>query len=409
MATSPLTPQQTNDFARAQILAQAVPMSQQIFSQAINPATQLSPINVQARPVGLIRDFTVIVSGQIQNSHASQDASASPYGISNVFQQVDLLDLQSLHRITTAGWHLYMVESYKGQYPLGGAEQNFQFNPPGPFPVSSVIGQWGANWPVVQAPTSIQHGTTVPFRITFRVPVSYDEKDLRGAIYANVAQAYVQLYLTLTPVAQAFVAAGADDTFAMYNGGTLGYVGNLNVTVYQNYLDQLPTVPPSNGQAGGVLLPPIDMATVYELKQTHFNNPAAGQDFPISYTSFRDFLSLMVIFNNNPGTANQHGGSPVGSDINYLKLQSANSTPIYQLDPLEFMRRTRRLFQLDPPPGTYYVSHRNRPVSTLTYGNTQFVINPAVSAAGAYIQIGWEDFALANQLSQAPSLAAAGQ
>lgn len=405
MASTPNQPdpQAVNDAARMRILAEAVPMSQQIFSQSINPATQSAPVNVQARPVGLIRDFTVIVSGSIQNTHASQDASASPYGISNIFSQIDLVDLQSLHRITTGGWHLNLVESYKAQYPIGAAEQGFVFDPPGTFPNSAIVGSWGANWPVTQAPSAIQHGTTVPFRMTFRVPVSYDEQDLRGCIYANVAQAYVQLYLTINTAP--FVASNADDTFAMFNGGTLAFVGNIQITVYQNYLDQLPTYPASNGRAGGVLLPPIDLATVYELKNTRFNAIAQGQDFPISYTSFRDFLSLMVIYNNN-GNNTGHG---VGSDITYLKLQSANSTPIYQLDPLEFTRRTRRLFQLDPPPGTYYVSHRKRPVSTLTYGNTQFVVNPSLAQAGAYIQVGWEDFALANQLSQAPSLAAAGQ
>jgi hypothetical protein len=405
MSTTPQpSPQDINDAIRRQILQMAYPVTKQIFNQAVNPANQNAPINVQAQPVGLVTSFTVIVSGNVQNSHASQDSVSSPYGVANVLSLVDLQDLQSLHRITTGGWHLMVLDTEKKQYPANAASESFIWENPGAFPSRTTVGQWGANWPVIQDPSSIQHGTTVPFRMVYEVPVSYSKEDLRGAIYANVAQAYVQLYLTLNPAAQAFVAAGADDTFAMQSGGTLAFVGNVTIQVYQNYLDQLPTVPAGNGQQGGVLLPPIDIATVYELKQSRFNAIAAGQDFPLSYTSFRDFLSLNLIYNNN-GSSTGHG---VGADLNYLKLQTANSAPIYQLDPFEFTRRTRLLLTTDPPPGHYYVSHRTRPISVLTSGNMQFIINPITAGAGAYLQVGWEDFALSNQLTQAPSLASAG-
>lgn len=406
MGTTPQpSPADINAAIRKAILDQAFPVTKQIFNQQINPATQGAPVNIQGFPVGLVTSFTVIVSGNIQNSHASQDSSASPYGIANVLSLIDLIDLQSLHRVTTGGWHLMMVTTEKAQYPLSAALQSSVWTPPGTFPSRSEIGAWGANWPIIQDPTAIQHGTTQPFRMVYEVPVSYSPDDLRGSIYANVAQAFINLQLTINPANQAFVAAGADDTFALQSGGTLNYVGNLNIQVYQNYLDQLPTVQAQNGQPGGVLLPPIDIATVYELKNSHFTGMAAGQDFPISYSAFRDFLSLNVIYNNS-GTSAGHG---VGADINYLKLQTANSAPIYQLDPNEFTRRTRKTLWVDPPPGTYYVSHRNRPISVLTSGNMQFVVNPITAGAGAYIQVGYEDMALANQLSQAPSLSAAGQ
>jgi hypothetical protein len=405
MATLPQpTPQEINRAAREAILAQAFPVTKLIYNQSLNPANQVAPINVQAQPVGLITDFVVVVSGTIQNTHASEDSSAGPYGIANVLQLIDLQDLQSLHRITTGGWHLMMIATEKQQYPQSAANQGFVWQPTGTFPNKSNVGAFGANWPIIQDPSSIQHGTSVPFRMVYEVPVSYSKEDLRGAIYANVAQAYVQLFLTINPANQAFVATGTDDTFAVQIGGTLSYVGNITIQVYQNYLDQLPVVQPQDGRPGGVLLPPLDMATVYELKQSRFTGISAGQDFPISYTSFRDFLSLNLVYNNS-GSSTGHG---VGADLNYLKLQTANSAPIYQLDPNEFTRRTRKLLWTDPPPGTYYVSHRQRPVSVLTSGNMQFVINPITAGAAAYLHVGWEDFALSNQLSQAPSLASSG-
>lgn len=398
------SPAQINQAAREAILAQAFPVTKLIYQQSLNPANQVAPINVQAQPVGLITDFTVVVSGTIQNTHVSEDSASTPYGVANVMQLIDLQDLQSLHRITTGGWHLMLLASEKQQYPTNAAQENFVWSPTGTFPNKTDIGQFGSNWPITQDPSSIQHGTTQPFRMVYEVPVAYSKEDLRGAIYANVAQAYVQLFLTINPSNQAFVATGTDDTFAVQSGGTCSYVGNITIQVYQNYLDQLPVISAQNGMPGGVLLPPVDIATVYELKQSRFTGISTGQDYPISYTSFRDFLSLNLIYNNS-GSSNGHG---VGADLNYLKLQTANSAPIYQLDPNEFTRRTRKLLWTDPPPGTYYVSHRTRPVSVLTSGNMQFVINPITAGAGAYLQVGWEDFALSNQLSQAPSLASSG-
>lgn len=403
-STPQLTPAQIDAAAQRAIFDQAFPVTKQIFNQQINPTNQQAAVLVQAQPVGLITSFTVIVSGNIQNAHASQDSAQGPYGVSNVLSLIDLIDLQSLHRITTGGWHVHMVQTEKAMYPVGAGLQGFVWQPTGTFPIESVVGQFGANWPVVQSPAAIQHGTTQPFRMVYEIPVAYSPTDLRGCIYANVAQAYVQLYLTINPAAQAFVAAGADDTFALQSGGTLSYSGNVTIQVYQNYLDQLPTVPASNGQPGGVLLPPIAQATVYEMKNSHFVGLSTGQDFPISYTAFRDFLSLNLIYNNS-GTSAGHG---TGADLNYLKLQTANSAPIYQLDPNEFTRRTRKLLWADPPPGHYYASHRDRPISVLQSGNMQFVINPITAGANAYLQVGWEDFALANQLSKAPSLASSG-
>jgi hypothetical protein len=66
----------------------------------------------------------------------------------------------------------------------------------------------------------------------------------------------------------------------------------------------------------------------------------------------------------------------------------------------------REIINSDWPLGTYYFSHRRKPISTLQYGNMQLILNPASVSGSPYCLIGWEDFALINALTQAGSLAA---
>ena len=70
--------------------------------------------------------------------------------------------------------------------------------------------------------------------------------------------------------------------------------------------------------------------------------------------------------------------------------------------------KTRQIIGSDLPPGCYYFNSRQKPISTVQFGNMQLLINPAGTiGTGSYLQIGWEDFALVNTLTQAGSLPAA--
>ena len=124
--------------------------------------------------------------------------------------------------------------------------------------------------------------------MVYEVPLAYSDDDLRGVVYANVVNATMQLQLTINTAG--FFAAGstADTTKAVYSSAdssVLGTLTNVTITVYQVYLDQLPV-----GQ-NGVVLPVLDMATVYELKNTPFTALPNGIDsqyrMQTSVTSFR--------------------------------------------------------------------------------------------------------------------------
>jgi hypothetical protein len=385
-------PNQLNLAQRDVVLRNAIEMRQQIYSQAINPATQLGDINIPLKGVGLAKRLRVIVSGTIQNTHATVAAVATPFGVQNVFSKVQLTDLNQNTRINTHGPHLANLAAVKGRFPHASALQTADFN--GTAPLQSMSAQYGANYPVVANLNGLAAVTNKAFRMVYDVPLAYSDDDLRGAMFLNVLNASATLSLTLN--ANAFVAATpADDTFAILANGTCSYLGNLNITVYQVYLDQLP-----QGDKGPIL-PILDLSTVYELKQSTVKAIAANTDYPIPYTNFREFISTFAIYNNT-GDATGHG---VGADIAYWALQSANFTNIWKEDPLTVAQNVRDIMGIDLPSGMYYFSHRRKPLSTTQYGNMTLVLNALTAGANAYLNIAWEDFGNVNTLSQAGSLA----
>lgn len=388
-----VNPAVLNAQQRAAVLAQSVEMEQQIFSGSFTVANQ-NVVNIQPRFVGLIKRFRVVVTANIQNTDAAVDATGTPFGVANILQNVQFTDLQNYLRINTTGWHLANLATAKYQGVYAGSNQASVYT--SGTQLRSVVGNLGNNYPAITDLQNLTHATNQNIRMSYEVPISYSDTDLRGAIWANIVNATMNLQVTIAPAATAFVAAAADDTLAILKAGTCSYGagGNVTITVFQVYLDQLP-----QGQNGAVL-PLLDVSTIYELKNTPFANLVANQELPVSFANFRDFLSVFAVYNNN-GSNTGHGN---GSDINYWALVSANLTNIWKLDPLSAAERWRKILVADFPPGMYYFSFRNKPVSTLQYGNMQLVINPITAAAGNYLLIGFESFGLQNVITGAGSL-----
>lgn len=380
-ASPQLTPAQQNAIARQAILNNAVDRIQQIFTQTFSAATT-GVLNVQPRNVGLIKGFIVDVIASVTNS-AGGTATLTSFGAANLLSQITLTDLQNNTRIQTAGWHCHLINTARSMKPFGL-----------PFALNGTPAvKYNAAWGEISAPATIAasgNGTVV---MRYYIPCAYSQKDLRGAIYANVTNASMNLQLTINPN---FLVASGDATLAGYSGsaggaGTLGGIGNVTVNVYQQYLDQLP-----QGQQGPIL-PIMDLSTVYELKNTNVNGLSVGQDFPIPYSNFRTFMSTFMVFDNG-GTLN------AGSDINYLALQSANYTNIWKMSPTELALLSEIAIGCDWPLGVYYASHRNRPINTSQFGNIQFIVNPSTVNAGAQCLVGYEDFAIVNTLNTAGGL-----
>jgi len=398
----PMTPAQLNAIARAAIKARAVKMEQQIFSQTYgapanttNVAAAQPVVTVNPRNVGLIRGFWVKIVATI-NNQSGQVATLSDFNAANLLSQIQFNDLNNNTRIQTTGWHMAFLNSIKARRPFGTSWiHGTGFDDPI---------NYGSNWAgqisfTGTTATSLASGASGTMTMWWYVPLAYSEDDLRGSVYANVVNATMQLNLTFNPTPA--VLGTADSTSAVMTvaaGGVAGscVVSQATVTVYQSYLDQLPV-----GQ-GGVLLPILDLATIYEMKNTTLTAVVPGQDFPIQYANFRDFVSTFAIYVNTGSTGARAGGG----DINFWALQSANFTNIWKKEPALIALQTRNHLQTDNPPGVYYFGSRERPISTVQYGNMQLVLNAVTAGAGAYVLMGYEDFALVQTLSMAGSLAA---
>lgn len=379
---APANIQQQNAMARAIVLSQSANMIQSIASGTIaTPGSSQNVINVSPRLVGLAKRFMVKITATIQNTDAVNDLTLTGLGPANILSAVQFNDLSNNIRIQTAGWHLHMVASAKRQGCFGASYVN-----------DSPI-DFGSNFNVISAPQSIPAGGSNTGTITmwYEVPLSYSDTDLRGALYLNVTNATATLQMTINPAP--VIAAGSDATLGVYSGGT-GVITSLTYNVYQNYLDQLPQ------GANGVILPINDIATVYLLNNTTQQGIVANQDFPVPYANFRDFLSTIAIFDNG-GTLN------VGSDVNYWALQAANYINFFKIEPALSALMSRNLISSDWPPGMYYFSHRDKPLSTVQYGNQELVLNASTVNANAKLFMAYEQFSLIGVVGQAGSLAIA--
>lgn len=363
-----------NGAQRGAILANAVRMVQPLPVQAVDP-TKGGVFITTPKNVGFLLGFIVKVTGTVTNG-AGTTATRTEFGGMNLINNVTFQDLNSNTRINTTGWHIGMLNSARQGFVFGGAYQ------------PNVGADFGNNWSVQVCPATIAASTDAALSQFFYVPISYSNTDLRGGIYAAVTNGTMSLQITLNTAP--FIASG-DATAGVYGGnaGAWKTGTNINVAIYQVYYDQLPR----DTQTGAVILPVLDINTVYTLKQTTQTGLTANQDFPFSFPNFQDFLSAFAVLDNN-------GTLGVGADVNYWSLQSANATNITKVDPQTAALMARQTFMADPPKGTYYFDYRDRPINTNQFGNMQLIVNPTSSiVAGASVLYGVESFTYPNTLS----------
>ena len=388
MADAPqMSAAQSNAAARAAIINTGVDRLQQIYSAGIDPASQ-TVINVVPQNVGLVRGFLVKIEGTIRNTHASLALTRTNFGASNLLRNVGFTDTNNQVRHQTQGWHLGLVNSAKQPLVFGAAYQ------------PNVPVNYGNNWEVQTAPSTIAAVTDAKVQFYYYVPLSYNKYDLRGAMWAGVVNAVAQLQLEINP--NVVVAGTTDPTLAVYSGAA-GATGqwkeatSVTVTVWQDYIDQIPMT-----QQGQPILPQQDVSTLYQLNNTSLSSLVAGQDYGVPFANFRNFLSTVIVY-DNAGVLN------TGSDINYFALQTANASNIWKYDPETAALLARSTFMADPPPGVYYFDTRAKPISTQQFGNTQITVNPStVTSSASALLVGFEYFSQASQVVFAGSLPSGG-
>lgn len=390
--TQRMSPQQlqaANLSIRQLVLQNSQDMLQSIGSGQITPSAQ-NTVNLPLRQVGLAKGFIVEVTATFQNT-GSGTATLTPLGPNNIVSNFSFFDLDNYQRINTTGWHIGMLNSAKEGWPFGAALLSTATDSP--------VG-YGNNTSIISATATMGAGNVTPttgtIKMFYWVPLAYGKDDLRGAVFMGVvnATAYIQFSVNQTPG----VTTGAN-TLAVYSGAnTAVTMTGFTYNVYQSYLDQLPRYQ-SGQQAGAPILPPLDNITQYRLVNTSLGAVSAGQDFPVPFSNFQEFLSLSLIYDQN-GTRNP------GTDINYFALAAANTLQFFKNDPYVQLLKQRVRLKTDFASGLYMFDFRDQPISTNQSGNMQLLLNPITAAAGSQCLVGFESFALVNTILGAQSLPA---
>jgi|WetSurMetagenome_2_1015567.scaffolds.fasta_scaffold01633_8 hypothetical protein len=382
-----VNPQQANAYASMLVRQRAKKMVQRTYQQVIAYTSgTANVINIPLRPVGLLTALKVVVSGTFTAGAGGHGATRTDaiaagtigdgHGAANFLSNISLIDLSSNTRVNAPGWYLHALATVRRNAPFTAA-----------FTSDDTSG-YGANFPVNSCPAAIAAGvTSTAFRHVYDVPVAYGPDDLRGAIYAAVTSATLNLQLTLN--ANIFAAPATNGVESVYSCLAAGAASEFSTTgitvqVYQEYFDMLPVDPNS----GMVILPPLDLAKAYMINSSVYTGLAATAEFPISFANWREFQSAFFIY-DNAGILN------VGGDISNILLQTANLTSILQFDPFLCQAYTRERIGMDMPDGTYYIDFRRQPLITQEFGNLQLTVTPSAVTAGARLLVGWE--AIADQ------------
>lgn len=335
-------------------------------------------IQCQLRNVGLVKRLIVKMNATVT---AGAVSAQSLLTLANLVSNVQFNDLANNTRINTSGRHLIALSSVNRRRPWGAAL------------TSDTPFGFGNNYVVNRAASSIAANATTDIQMIMEIPFVRNDRDLRGILEAEVADATMQIQLTLNP--NMFAASTDDPLYAMYQsaGADKATLSNFSWTVYQNYLDQLPRM--SNGAP---LRPALDIGTAYTLLETPGGLPVANLDTSIQFTNLRRFLSLFLTY-DNAGTLN------AGTDINSIAVVSANFTNIEKFDPLTLALKGRIALGDDLPAGTYYLDFNGRPIDTMQYGNMAVVFNPSsVAGATAAIVLDWEAYGIIGLVNQAGSI-----
>lgn len=388
-----MSPQQQNALARQLILKggpgilPALNRWQQIFQQTFTSGIPGMSLTVPITNTGLIKRMLVKVTGKI-NANTTSTQNRGPLGPAALFSSVILTDYDNQQRHNAPGWAFQLVASAKRRRIYGAA-----------YTTDTPFG-YGSNYVIDSMPATIAANGNGTFTYYLEVPVSRSDDDLRGFLWGNITSS--NAFLTLNVQSAPFVSSTADGTFALYKSagadlasfdGTTG----ITVTVFQNYLDQIP-----RDKNGAPILPAIDWSYDYMLQAGNVTGLVANAPAAVNYPNFRDILSTGFIY-DNAGTLN------AGSDISQIAIQSANLVNVQQLDPVTQTLLARNLLGGDPPAGMFYIDTTHRPINAQQYGNWQLLVTPSSVGGGtAAIYYMMEMLGLRNVTLQAGSLQAGG-
>jgi hypothetical protein len=391
---------QANAAIRANILANAIPVLQNVRSGSLTytPGTPTT-WTVLASNVGLIRRFFLELTLTLNTTTGGKTLTATPFGLANLLSNVTFIDQNNRVRINTTGMHLHAIASQKRRRLFGSAAGVGDIGAT----TSSISDQsgFGINFSTNQLPPSTAPAKVItaatPCTATFvwEIPVVNSNQDLTGAIYANQTTSNNQLQFTLNP--NMFITSGDGFNACFVTTDTVAnaLVTGIKWTLYQDFLDQLPV-----DNTGFAQLPPIDIAYALCLQMINPGTIVQAQDNLYALPPFNVYQDLMLFWDNPT-----YNTAPVGSDVNYIKVQISNTYVLFQVDPVMSAIRARSMLGSDMPAfigsatsgAIYDLDFRHKPLSVNQLSSTNVVFNPSTVETGANLQYGQEYLWYANQ------------
>ena len=346
---NPLSLVQQNDILRQQFLAMTRPVRRPLPDVTINPAATRN-VQFQLQRNGLLTGALITVTTVLTNASAAP-AILSTFGLANLVKRLTLTDLSNNVRIDIDGRSLHALNSARQGWLYGAA-----YN-------TGIPTGFGANKPIFNAPVSLAAGASTTVTMQYWLPAAYSNTNLRGAIHKSFFNNAVQIGVEL--VDRPFGPQVAADaplrpvdsvylTTTLAGADASGYAAASSVVV--SCLESYRDGPAEASQ----YLPPLDLASTYELKTTSLTTPTANADFAIAYASQRETLASYIIFDN--------GGT--FSDTNLLQsdLQEASSFVRHRMTQPQIALAERQTFMADTPDGTSYFDFRDFPINTITQG-----------------------------------------
>lgn len=384
-----------NADVRAKILAYAIPVKQNVRSGSTTyTAGSPTVVNVLASNVGLIRRFYLEITATV-NCAGGHTATPTFFGLPNILSNVSFIDQNNRLRINTTGLHLHLAASHKRKRPFGAALAASNNSTT----VLSDPSGLGVNFPVQQTTGAVSGGTAKTFTWIYEIPVVVSNQDLTGAIYANQTTSNNQLQFTFNPNIFVYNVDPFNAAFSMDAAlaTSLPTLTGITWTLYQDFLDQLPT-----DNTGFAALPQVDIAYAYVYQMINPGVMVASQDNLYALPPFNVYSDLMLFWDNYT-----YNGT-VGGDVNYMKVQISNTYILLQEDPSMNAVLTRNLIGSDFPArigatgvsgAIYDLDYRHKPLSVNQLSSTNIVFNPSTVQSGASLMIGQEYIWYANQPS----------
>lgn len=285
----------------------------------------------------------------------------SPKAPFNAINKIKLTDFDGTDRVNCSGYQAWVWNCVRKRKVVG-------YNN-------------GSQTAVVTQPNTPLGVAANTMQFQLEIPLAYDaENDLRGALLTQTAVGEAWLSIDWNNL---FYANGNDD--AVFNGAATSTVTLITaqVDVWQSYL--LP-----QSVSGNVPLPVLDLMTVYEFNGAlrSADNIAAGQEKLINYPNVRSVIGFYANFLENSIL------QPATTNITRFRLITNGNNVFREYNPVHKLIEQRNYMSdsADLRAGTYFETHRDKPIETALYGNVQYGITPSQASGTSNFEVGFESF-----------------